>query len=109
MSAFQEKSVGGECVVRSPHKYPLSINYLVEVDKRGRKLRSPVTSVMAEADLGQYSKSGFPNVFTGKLVDESDEKILDFKFLPEVEVVFRGSGYKFEELDKDGSFKLRRG
>jgi len=90
-------------------KYSLSITSLVEVDTQGRKLRSPVTSVMAEADLGQYSKFGFPHVFTGNLVDTSEEKIFDFKFLPEVEVVFRGSGYKFEELDKDGSFRLRRG
>jgi hypothetical protein len=64
---------------------------------------------MAEADLGQYSEFGFPNVFTGKLVDASEKNILNFKFLPEVEVVFRGSGYKFEELDKDGAFILRRG
>jgi hypothetical protein len=90
-------------------EYLLSITSLIDTDAQGRKLRSPVTSVLADADLGQYSKSGFPNVFTGKLADVSDEKILDFKFLPEVEVVFRGSGYKFEELDKDGSFKLRRG
>jgi len=108
MSAFQEKSVGGECVVRSPHKYPLSINYLVEVDKRGRKLRSPVTSVMAEADLGQYSEFGFPAVFTGKFVEVSEEKILDFAFRPEVEVIFRGSGYTFKEIEKDRTFTLRR-
>jgi hypothetical protein len=90
-------------------KYSLSITSLVEVDTQGRKLRSPVTSIMAEADLGQYSEFGFPNVFTGKLVDASEKNILNFKFLPEVEVVFRGSGYKFEELDKDGAFILRRG
>jgi len=73
-------------------KYSLSITSLVEVDTQGRKLRSPVTSIMAEADLGQYSEFGFPNVFTGKLVDASEKNILNFKFLPEVEVVFRGSG-----------------
>ena len=90
-------------------KYSLSITSLVEIDAEGRKLRSSVTSVMAEADLGQYSEFGFPEVFTGKLIDVSEENILHFKFSLEVDVTFRGSGYYFEELDKDGSFILRRG
>jgi hypothetical protein len=90
-------------------EYPLSITSHVDTDAQGRKLRSPITSVLAEADLGQYSEFGFPDVFTGRLVDVPVEHILDFKFSPGVEVVFRGSGYEFEEIEKDGTFKLRRG
>jgi hypothetical protein len=64
---------------------------------------------MVEAELGGFSESGFPSVFNGKLIDVPLEKILEFKFSPGVDVVFRGSGYIFEELEKDGTFKLCRG
>ena len=90
-------------------EYLLSITHVVETDPQGRKLRSPIMEVMAEADLGQYAKSGFPDPFCGKLVNASLPQILNFKYLPEVEVLFRGTWYTFEELEQDGSFKLRRG
>jgi hypothetical protein len=108
MSAIQKQSVSGGYVERVLQNYPLSIDSLVEIDAQGRKLRSPTTSVLAEAGLDQYSESGFPVVFAGRLVDVPFEQILDFKFLPEVEVGFKGARYKFEEIEKDGTFKLRR-
>lgn len=67
------------------------------------------TEVKAEADLGRYSEFGFPDAFTGKLVDVPLEQMLNFKFLPDVQVVFRGTWYVFDELEKDGTFLLRRG
>jgi hypothetical protein len=108
MSAIQKQSVSGGHVERGLKNYPLSIDSLVEIDAQGRKLRSPATSVLAETGLGQYSESGFPVVFAGRLIDVPFGKILDFKFLPEVEVGFRGARYKFEEIEGDGTFKLRR-
>jgi hypothetical protein len=90
-------------------QYTLSVTHLVEVDQQGRKLRSRITEVLAEAELGQYEEFGFPDSFIGKLVNTSLEEILQFKSLPEVEVVFRGTWYTFEVLEQDGSFKLSRG
>ena len=74
-------------------EYPLSITSLVETDAQGRQRRSAVTVVMAEADLGQFSEFGFPDVFFGKLVDVPPGQILKFKSAPGLEVMFRGSGY----------------
>jgi hypothetical protein len=50
-----------------------------------------------------------PKRIVRKLIDATLEQILDFKFSPGVEVSFRGSGYKFEQLEKDKAFALRRG
>jgi hypothetical protein len=89
--------------------YTLSINHLVSIDPQGRKLRSSIREVQAEAELGLTALSGFPGSFFGKLVNVSPQQIHSFKFNREVEVSFRGSTYTFEELEQDGSFKLRRG
>ena len=90
-------------------EYPLSITSIVETDREGRQIRSKVTHMMASADLGPFSEFGFPPFFFGKLVDVSEEQILYLKYAPGVDVVFRGSGYSFEELDPQGTFKLVRG
>lgn len=90
-------------------QYLLSVTNLVGIDPQGRRLRSRITEVLAAAELGQYAEFGFPDPFCGKLVNASLEQILQFKSLPEVEVAFRGTWYTFEELEQDGSFKLRRG
>lgn len=90
-------------------EYPLAITSVVETDKNGRDLRTPVTCVIAEAELGPFAEFGFPDVFFGKLVDVSEADILHFKQAPDVDVIFRGSGYRFEELGKTGAFKLVRG
>ncbi|WP_263386027.1 hypothetical protein [Granulicella arctica] len=87
-------------------EYPLSITSIVETDHEGRQLRSKVTHVMATADLGPFASFGFPAFFFGKLVDVSEEQILYFKHAPGVDVIFRGGGYKFEDLEKNGVFKL---
>ncbi|AXC16097.1 hypothetical protein ACPOL_6889 (plasmid) [Acidisarcina polymorpha] len=86
----------------------LSITRQVDTDHEGRKSRSPVTSVRAEADLDQDAASGAPDFFFGKLLDVTLGQIIQFKFAPGVEVGFRGKRYKFEELGKSGSFKLRK-
>ncbi len=87
----------------------LSMNNLVGIDPQGHKLRSRITEVWAEAELGQYAEFGFPDPFSGKLVNTPPEQILEFKSLPEVEVIFRGTWYTFEVLEQDGTFRLRRG
>ena len=65
--------------------------------------------VMAEAELGIHSERGLPDFFFGKLIDLPIEDIRFFKFVPGVEVKFRGSGYQFAELSEAGVFKLVRG
>jgi hypothetical protein len=86
----------------------LSISRELGTDKQGRTLRSPVTHVLVETDLGHHSSSGFPPSFVGRLKDVSLGQILDLKCSPGIEAIFRGSAYKFEEIAKDGSFILRR-
>ena len=91
-------------------EYSLSINHRLRIDAAGRELRSNMIPVTVEADLEErHSNFGFPATFTGKLVNVPLELLHNFKFAPRVEAVFRGSGYKFEGLENDGSFKLRRG
>ncbi len=89
-------------------EYPLSITSLIETTRDGGSLRSPLTCVMAEADLGPYASFGSPEFFFGKLVEVSENTIQYFKNAPEVEVLFRGARYSFEALAPTGSFKLVR-
>jgi hypothetical protein len=87
-------------------KYTLPITSLIETRE---KFRGLVKYLTVDVDLGQYSEFEHPDAFVGKLVDATLEKILELKFSPGVEATFRGSVYKFEELEKDGTFKLRKG
>lgn len=87
-------------------RYKLSITSLI--DPR-QKFRGLVKYVTVDADLKQYSELDQPDVFVGKLVGASLEKILELRFSPGVEATFRGSVYRFEELENDGTVKLRRG
>lgn len=86
----------------------LSISRELGTEKQGRTLRSPVTHVLVETDLGRYSAAGFPPAFEGTLVDISLERVLDLKFFPGVVAIFRGAGYRFKKLEKDGAFTLCR-
>ncbi|RXH53926.1 hypothetical protein [Granulicella sibirica] len=89
-------------------EYHLLITSVIETTKEGRELRSNITSVLAEAELGQQLYTGQADLFFGQLLDASAEQILYFKFAPGVEVVFRGLRYQFEELAESGAFKLVR-
>ncbi len=89
-------------------EYDLSITTLIDTDSQGSQHRSAITPVKAEADLGQNSEFGWPDSFSGKLVGVTQEQLLRFKFGPGVEVAFRGKRYKFEEIEKDGTFQLRK-
>ncbi len=86
--------------------YILPITSLIDPQE---KFRGLVKYVTVDVDLGQHSEFESPDAFVGKLVDATLEKILELKFSPGVEATFRGSAYRFEELEKDGTFKLRRG
>lgn len=83
---------------------PLAITTLTQADPEGRPLRSSAVYVMATADLDPASSS--PAFVFGKLVDVSEEQILEFKQGTAVNVLFRGAEYRFEELEKNGVFKL---
>ena len=89
-------------------EYHLLITSLIETTKEGRELRSNITSVLAEAELGQQIYTGQPDLFFGRLLDASVEQILCFRFALGVEVIFRGSGYTFEGLAESGALKLVR-
>lgn len=89
-------------------EFDLSITSLIDTDAQGNQQRSAIIPVKAEADLGQHSEFGWPDSFSGKLIGLTQEQLLHFKFDPGVEVVFRGKRYKFEEIEKDGTFQLRK-
>lgn len=89
-------------------EYLLSITSLIDTDAQGNQLRSRLIPVMAETDLGKDSEFGFPCSFSGRLVDITEEQFLYFKFDSGVEVNFRGMRYKFEKIEKDGEFQLRK-
>lgn len=86
-------------------EYPLSISSFVETAQEGER-RSPVTCVMAEADLGPFTDFGSPEFFFGRLVEVSHDIIQYLKNAPGVEVRFRGAAYRFEALEPSASFKL---
>ena len=89
-------------------EYPLSINWVVGVDAKGRQLRSKISAVLAEANLGQYAEIGSPQFFIGKLVGVAREQIARFASAENVKVGFRDRWYKFEELETDGTFLVRQ-
>jgi hypothetical protein len=89
-------------------QYPLTITSLVEVDREGRSVRSPLTCVMAEADLGPFADFGSPDVFFGRLVEVTGDELQYFRHAPGVEVLFRGTAYSFEALEPSAAFKLVR-
>lgn len=89
-------------------KYPLSVNWAVGLDPKGRQLRSKACTVLAEADLGRYGEFELPRSFAGSLLDVSQQLLLHLGSSKTVDVGFRGSLYKFEELEMDGTFQLRR-
>lgn len=87
-------------------KYTLPITSLIGPRE---KFRGRVKYVTVDADLGQYSEFECPDAFVGKLADPTLEKVLELKFSLGVEATFRGSAYRFEGLEKDGAFTLRKG
>jgi hypothetical protein len=87
-------------------EFSLAITSLIETDAQGVDRRSGVTAVVAE--LGPDAGTGSPDFFFGELLHVPAGDILYFKFAPNVKVGFRGSEYRFEELEKSGAFKLVR-
>ncbi|HEY5174768.1 MAG TPA: hypothetical protein VII95_04295 [Terriglobales bacterium] len=90
-------------------QYLLSITSLIDSDAQQYQRRSAITTIVAEADLGQYSERGFPESFGGKLVGVTPEQLLYVRFGAGIEVGFRGKRYKFSLLEEDGRFELRKG
>ena len=89
-------------------KHRFSITSLIEVDpSRHLERRGPLTVVVAETNLGPFPQF-HPESFEGKLVDVSEEQVHDLKFGQGVVAGLEGVGYIFEELEKDGTFKLRK-
>ena len=84
-------------------QFPLTITTLGDTDGR-----SETVAIMAEAELGPLAAYGSPEFFFGKLLDASEGQILRFKSAPELRAGFRGSGYRFEQLEPSGTFKLVR-
>lgn len=89
-------------------EYLLSITSFVDSDTQDYQRRSAITTIVAEADLGQHSERGFPESFRGKFVGVTQEQLLYFKFGAGIEVGFRGKRYKFSLLEEDGRFELRK-
>lgn len=88
--------------------YPLSVNWIVGIDRKERFLRSGVVSMSLATELGEYARSGFPDSITGKLLGISPGKILHLASAPGVEAGFRGGRYRLRQLDIDGTCHLCR-
>lgn len=86
---------------------PITITSMIKT-VGGVDRRSDATVVMAKVALRPLSASGSPEFFFGRLLDASEQEILYFKFAPGVKAGFRGTTYRFEELEKSGVFKLVR-
>jgi hypothetical protein len=89
-------------------EHPLSITTGLGTDHQGHQLRSRITTVMAETNLGPSPQLGFPESIEGKLVGLTPQLLNQLKFGQDVEVGFEGKRYKFSRLEKDGSFELQK-
>lgn len=87
-------------------EHQLSITTVIGMDAEGRRLRSRITAVRAETDLGPSSQLATPESIKGKLVGLTPEELLNIKFGSDVEACFEGRRYKFTLLEKDGTFEL---
>lgn len=81
-------------------------------DKQGHHLRSRITVFLAETDLGPTPQLDTPETITGKLATSpspkqlTKERLFQFNCEPDVQVGFEGRGYRFNKLEKDGTFEL---
>ena len=89
-------------------EHPLSITWVVDVSTDKRELRSLVSTVMAEIDLGPSPQLAFPDSLDGKLVGITPKFLSRLKFGQGVDVVFSGKAYKFSRLENEGTFELRK-
>ncbi len=83
----------------------LSINHeLCADDQRGR---SEMQSIEADTDW-EVDSPIYPQAIVGQLLDVPSDAIAELRFAAEVAVYFKARRYKFETLENDGSFVLRR-
>ena len=74
--------------------------------------QGPVWQVMAETDLGDFPVFIHPDFVEGRLLGLSKEELPKLRFpLPREPVIVGISGkrYKFDRLEPDGAFRLRKG
>jgi hypothetical protein len=87
-------------------EHRLSITTVIGTDAEDRHLRSRITTVRAETDLGPSPQLATPESIEGRLVGLTPEEVLNIKFGNDVEACFEGRRYKFTVLEKDGTFEL---
>ena len=89
-------------------KHPLSVIWLDDPNEHGDELPSVVHTFTAEMDVGPSPQLNFPDTLVGKLTDISPVQLDQLKFRTIVAVIFSSRRYKFSQLDKDGTFELRK-
>jgi hypothetical protein len=70
--------------------------------------RNPVWRTMAETDLRDFPLIVHLDSVQGQLLGLSKEELLRLKFDESVMVAVSGRRYKFDRLESDGTFKLRK-
>jgi len=70
--------------------------------------RNPIWRIMAETDLRDFPLAVHPDFVQGQLLGLSKEQLLRLKFDEGVMVAVSGRRYKFDRLESDGSFNLRK-
>ena len=87
--------------------HQFNMHSFVRTDQQGHQLRSGITTLVAETDLGPSPQLGFPQTITGKVVQSlTPEQLFQFKLKPDVQILFEGKAYKFSKLERDGTFEL---
>jgi hypothetical protein len=88
-------------------EHELSYHYRQGRHPQGGDIRSPIISIRAETSDEFELQHGSSSSFSGKLIGMTPQQIVELKFREDLQVIFKGKGYKFSSLDKDGAFELR--
>lgn len=89
-------------------EHALHVTRGIGKDSKGHILRSRISVIRAETDLGPSPQLGIPESIRGKVVGLTTEELVDLQFGSDVEVGFEGRRYRFTRLDKDGTFELQK-
>lgn len=85
-----------------PMRYQLSIKFKPESGEQ--------QGVLVEAELDVAPLDHSPEFIAGQFINVSEDQVIQFELdLPDLEATYRSKKYKFECLDRVGTFRLRQG
>jgi len=72
----------------------------------GHRVRSRITTFIAETDLRSAPQVGIVQTITGRIVPDATPEEISKLNKPDVEVIFESRIYRFSRLDNAGAFEL---